>query len=423
MEDLQIDIYTFFGVIEVAIIALVAAAVLVLRGKSLAARIRTLQVQLKKAADVPPPVGFTQYLRDEVLRNQALYDQARASTDEAENTSAELLALRRQCLELEVAAREHENNPVQFQQTLTAGFGALVEQWRPAAETVEVPVAAEGEVDLEEAQGGEEEDVPRARIETHEQEFGRLKQVILNQQDAMAALRAELQAREADIEDLDSILQKLDEFEQHDVELQQCLKVLERENQRLKDATAAGGPDGQSAARSVIEKMDPAQLNGLRNMIGNQQKTIGNLQSLIQELAPEASKAAELVAAIKSIENANRELNTCVAVLEDENVNLRAELDAVNAQLQHQEELAAAAAAVADATQPAAAVVDDGEGAALQDEADDAAPPAEDEEKYQLEIKVQELEALVEFKDAAIEELEKQYHTLEARYLALSGEK
>jgi DNA repair exonuclease SbcCD ATPase subunit len=422
MEDLQIDIYTFFGVIEVALIALVVAGVLGLRGKTLSARIRTLQGQLNKAADVPPPVGFTQYLRDEVLRNQGLYDQANASTDEAEKSSAELLALRRQFLELEVAAREHENNPVQFLQTLTAGFGALVEQWRPPAETVEVAVPAEGVVDLEEAHAGEEEDAPRATLETHEQEFGRLKQVILNQQDAMAALRAELQAREADIEDLDSILQKLDEFERHDAELQQCLRMLERENQRLKDATAAGGKGDKSGARSAIQKLDPAQLNGLRSMIGNQQKTIGNLQSLIQELAPEASKAAELAAAIRSIESANRELNSCVAVLEDENANLRAELDAVNAQLQHQEELAAAAAAVADATEPAAALADDGD-VALQDEADDAGQTAEDEEKYQLEIKVQELEALVEFKDAAIEELEKQYNTLEAKYLALSGEK
>jgi len=36
---------------------------------------------------------------------------------------------------------------------------------------------------------------------------------------------------------------------------------------------------------------------------------------------------------------------------------------------------------------------------------------------------VQELEALVEFKDAAIEELEKQYNTLESKYLTLTGEK
>jgi hypothetical protein len=45
------------------------------------------------------------------------------------------------------------------------------------------------------------------------------------------------------------------------------------------------------------------------------------------------------------------------------------------------------------------------------------------EKKQQLEIKVQELEALLEFKDAAIEELEKQYNTLESKYLALTGEK
>jgi len=40
----------------------------------------------------------------------------------------------------------------------------------------------------------------------------------------------------------------------------------------------------------------------------------------------------------------------------------------------------------------------------------------------ELEGKLQELEALLEFKDAAIEQLEKQHSKLEARFLAVSGE-
>ena len=60
----------------------------------------------------------------------------------------------------------------------------------------------------------------------------------------------------------------------------------------------------------------------------DQQQTIHNLQSLLQELAPEASKAKQLEEAIANIERANMELDSCVAVLEDENTMLRAELEA-----------------------------------------------------------------------------------------------
>ncbi len=406
MDVLQVDIYTFFIVAEVAVLLLVVALAFFVRGKVMAGRVRRLQAQLQAAQEVPEPVGFDQYLRDEVIRNQALIDAAAASEDDAEKKAAELLGLRTRFLELELEAQALVNNPVQFQDRLSAGFSELMEQLRPEPETVEVPVgedtAAEtGEGPANEAEAAEAES--RATLDTHDDEFDRLKQVINNQQDAMSALRAELKAREAEIDDLDSILAKLDEFEQHDSELQQCLKVLEQENQRLKAASEAG--DGSV----TIEKMDPAQLNGLKSMIGNQQQTIANLQNLIQELAPEASKATELAAAIANVQQANQELNSCVAVLEDENAMLRAELEAVNAQLEAQE----AAAETGDA-EPDLVMADEEEGAG------EVSP---DDEKRELEIKVQELEALVEFKDAAIEELEKQYNTLESKYLALTGEK
>jgi hypothetical protein len=81
--------------------------------------------------------------------------------------------------------------------------------------------------------------------------------------------------------------------------------------------------------------------------------------------------------------------------------------------------------AAAAAAEPDLAVMDDSETDPEFEEAtdDEEAGLSPDEEREQLEIKVQELEALVEFKDAAIEELEKQYNTLESKYLALTGEK
>jgi chromosome segregation ATPase len=138
----------------------------------------------------------------------------------------------------------------------------------------------------------------------------------------------------------------------------------------------------------------------LQRLVGDQQKTVAELQELIRELSPEAGKAADLEAAVASIQRANQELTGCVAVLEDENAMLRSELESVNAQLDRQ-----------DAMREEASLE-------ITQELKTA-----DEERRQLEIKVQELGALVEFKDAAIEELEKQYRTLESRYAALSERK
>jgi predicted RNase H-like nuclease (RuvC/YqgF family) len=418
MDDLHIDLYAFFAVAEVAVVLLAVAAAFFLRSRVLSGRVQTLQRQLQRAQEVPEPVTYDQYLRDAIIRNEAIVEQAAVAEDDAERKAAELLRMRKQFLELELAAHALDNNPVQFQDTLAAGLSELIEQLRPAAETVEVSAAEEPSIAVSAAPPAvsPNSDAGRVTRDTHDDEFDRLKQVINNQQDAMAALRAELKAREADIQDLDTILGKLDEYEQHDLELQQCLKVLERENQRLKAVRS-----GDHQSRSVSgEGMKPAQLLGLKNMIGNQQKTIANLQDLIRELAPEASKAADLEAAILSIQRANQELNSCVAVLEDENAMLRAELEAVNAQLDRQE-----TAGRTDVAEPDVALAEPD--VSVDDDADTgdamAGQLSVNEEKQQLEIKVQELEALLEFKDAAIEELEKQYNTLESKYLALTGEK
>jgi len=422
MEDIQIDLYSFLGVLEVAFVLLIIALVFVFRSRSLSGRVQLLQRKLKKAQaqDVVEAVSFDQYLRDEVLRNQELIDNAAASDDDAEKKAAELLKLRNRFLELEVEVRSLESNPVQFQDRLAAGMSDLIEQLRPepehATETVATPDAQQ-----EEAEPGIEQDVveERATIDTHDAEFNRLKDVINNQQDAMAALRQELEAREHEIEDADSLLHKLDDFEKQSAELQQCLNVLEQENERLKALRAAGG----GSAGIDIAAADSVQLDGLKSMMGQQQETITNLQDMIRELAPEASKAKQLEESINTITRTSQELSGCVAVLEDENAMLRVELEQIQLQLEQQAVQQETAQQETAGGEPAAEA-----GAApgiTLDDAPEAEVPAAadaDAEKQELEIKVQELEALVEFKDAAIEELEKQYHKLETKYLAATGE-
>jgi len=407
MEELQVDVITFFGVVEFALILMVIAVVFVVRSKNLAHRMRVLERELKQAADIPDPVSFSQYLRDEVLRNQGLIDNAAASGDDAGKQVAELLKMRKRFLEMEVEARELEKNPVAFQEKLAAGITELVEQLRPEPETVTevVETAAADAAEEDAEQDAAEAASARELIDTHDDEVDHLKQVINNQQDAMEALRAKLKEHEGELQDVDGILRKLDEFEKQSKELHACLKVLEQENERLKTARQEGRDNGR-----VLPPTEPAQLTGLKSMVGKQQETIANLQNLIRELAPEASKAKELEDAINGMQRANQELNGCVAVLEDENAMLRGELEEIQQQLEQQEQAAAAAEEAASADE------------LLQDEEGEAGLSAE-EEKEQLEIKVQELEALIEFKDAAIEELEKQYNALESKYMAATGQK
>ena len=410
MEDFQINLFAFLGVLEFAIGLLAVALFFVVRSKRLAGRVRALNKKLKEAEQQEPEtIGFVQYLRDEVIRNQDFIDRAAASEDDAEKKAGELLQWRKQFLELEVEACALEKNPAEFQDRLAAGMSELIEQLRPEPETVTETVSeatdSTPQADGAAEAGIEEGDEKRKTIDTHDAQLNRLKDVIINQHDAMVALRKELEAREGDIEDLDSILQKLDEFERQSSELETCLSVLEQENERLKAARAAG-----ERGSSEASTREPAQLTGLKSMMNQQQETISNLQNLIRELAPEASKAKELEDSINAITHANQELNDCVAVLEGENTNLRSELEEIQMQLEQQEQ------AAREQSEPAIEPTS-GDEEAAEDEV------SMDEEKRELEIKVQELEALVEFKDATVEELEKQYNILESKYLALTGEK
>jgi len=410
MEDFQINLFAFLGVLELAMVLLAVALFFVARSKHLSSRVRALKKELKEAAqDEPATVGFDQYLRDEVIRNQDLIDSATASQDDAEKKAGELLQLRKQFLELEVEVRALEKNPVEFQDRLAAGMSELIEQLRPEPETVTETVTeatnSPSQADDVAEPGIEEDDEDRTQINTHDAEVSHLKDVINNQQDAMEALRKELEARAGEIEDLGSILAKLDEFEKQSSELESCLNVLEQENERLKAARAAG-----ENRETGTDAREPAQLRGLKSMMGQQQDTINNLQNLIRELAPEASKAKELQNSIDMIHRTNQELNGCVSVLEDENAMLRSELEEIQVQLEQQEQ------AERNQSEPAIESVPD-------EEEPENAEIANGDEMHEMEIKVQELEALVEFKDAAIEELEKQYNILESKYLVLTGEK
>jgi len=415
MDDLQVGMFVFLGVLELAMLAMAASVVFLLRGNRLSHKVRVLEKQLKDSAEVPEAVGFDQYLRDGIIRNEALIDQAAASQDESEKKAAELLKFRKRFLEIELEAHALEANPVAYQDRIAAGLCELVEIMRPEAETVEMEAGSSDAVELEEAPDDEAEtEAERHTIDTTNNEINHLKDVINNQQDAMAALRAELEAH-ADVEGMDSILAQMEDFEKQSAELEHCLLTLESENERLRAIQNEGG------STEKLVPADPAQLTGLKNMVGTQQETIGGLRKLIGELMPEADKAQQLEDSLDSIQRTNQELSGCVSVLEDENTMLRNELEMIEKQLAEQDAQreAEVSAEQVEISEPGIEPLQETE-SAPEDEAGD--PPSHSEQIKEMEIKVQELEALVEFKDATIEELEKQYNALEVKYREATGE-
>ncbi|MDT8387201.1 MAG: hypothetical protein RQ736_06775 [Thiogranum sp.] len=371
MTGSRMDLFALLGVLELALVLVMVALVFIIRSKKLAAQVQSLQRELKNAVVVAERIGFDHYLRDEILRNQGLIEQA-AQEHEKHPDAVRMLTLRTQFLELELQARELEKNPVQFQKRIAAGIQELIASLLPQAKSADA----------------EPESAKPARQlhDTHNEELDHLRQVINNQQDSMKLLRTRLKDSSDEIPDLDSILKKLDEFEKQSRELHHCLETLEAENERLK-AEKKGG------SGTIVRSADTAQLSGLKNMVDKQQTTIASLHTLIRELAPNATKAHELEEALASIQHTNDELTGCVAVLEDENSMLRDELAEIQAHLEKQ---------------------DAGRAEAPEGEADDNSAG-------ELEIRLQELEALLEFKDAAIEELERQYNRLQGRYLAETG--
>ena len=242
---------------------------------------------------------------------------------------------------LEAALRRYRQQPEPpAAQTAAAAEGETVSEPEQAGDGVE------GETETEAETGSEQ---GRTAIDTHEQEFCRLKEVIANQHGAMRALRAELEAQQQASSGVDAAAGLLDEYERQSRELENCVRVLEDENARLKSHRTLSLPGETPPSSGTAD---------LRELVSAQQDTIEGLRSLVTELAPDEAQAQELAAALDAIQHSSGQLAGCVERLEDENRVLRSELEQVREQL----EAGAAQAADVDIA-VAAAPADDSAGA------------------------------------------------------------
>jgi predicted RNase H-like nuclease (RuvC/YqgF family) len=398
--------------LELMLLLLIVAVVMTLRSLALSRQVRDLlgrEHEIIKADHVP----YKAYLRDELIKTRTLLEQQ----PEAE-VAPDWLVARQRFLDLELAAQAVAGDPMAFQEKLDQGFQSLLAHYRPAPKLSTETVQLVEEV--EEVGMAREEPTAAARgrvaeDELHKKEVNRLRDLIGHQQDAMRNLRAELESRSGEIDELEAIVAQLDAFEAQTGELMRCIEVLERENERLKQAREAGDVSGAGTS--------PEELTRLKDMVNDQQSTIGNLQVMLEQLRPEAGKAHELEDMLSNVVKSNKELNTCIMVLEDENQSLRNQLTALERAVAPAADQSADIAVFQQRIQELESLLEfkDATLEQLEQDLDRLRKQAQEGKGDEvLEIKVQELEALLEFKEAAIEELEKQYAALEAKYLELS---
>lgn len=406
---------------ELLLVLLIVAVVLTLRNRALARKLHDLPGREPGVIEAGG-VSYAAYLRDELLKTRALLEQ------HADGESApDWLVARRRFLELELDAQAVAGDPMAFQEKLDGGFQALLDECRPAPENTaedkpeDVQLVEATEPEAEEADVQEPVNARISDDDLHKKEVMRLRDLIGHQQDAMRNLRTELESRSGEIDELETIVAQLDAFEKQMTELVRCIEVLEQENERLKQAREEGVVTGPGT--------NPEELNRLKDMVNDQHSTIGNLQTMLEQLRPEAGKAHDLEDMLNDVVKSNKELNTCIMVLEDENQSLRDQLNTHEKQGDTPGEKDGADIAVfQQRIQELESLLEFKDATLEQLEQDidrlrKEANTCDDSggEDETLEIKVQELEALLEFKEAAIEELEKQYAELEAKYLELSG--
>lgn len=327
----SLGLYTLLGLLEVLLVLGAAAAVLFHRLRRSRAETEALRRHLAEAAPpqdataakpASPQPAYADLLRQQIARSDRLLGEMRDAGDGADAAQAaapgddpatdaltrQMLVLRQRFLQVELDAQEPDaaGETHAWRTRLVDGLRTLVS---------ELPGPG-GSVRDDPSAGRDEETRLREQI-------AHLRSVIDNQHAVMRELREVLEAHGGDSEALQTAVGKLAAAERAQEELQQRFNAVVREKERLQHAS----PDAEL----------------LHDLVGSQQRTIQNLQQLLAQISPAADKAEALHDALGTIQRTNRELNSCVMVLEDENALLRGRVESLQARLAELEGHASAA--------------------------------------------------------------------------------
>lgn len=341
-----LNLFGLLGILEVIVVVVVWAGVMSFKWRGASRDVAALRQQLKEAPivsspiiaapvnapgepSVPPP-EYADFLREQIERSnlllgEAIPEQAEAALEAAQQDDEirirQMLAARHQFLQLELDVQNapQDEDRLAQRQRLVAGMQALLNglSSQPTA-------LSGGDESTDDGSEGETARIGRNEIDKMQEQIGYLRKVIDNQHSAMRELRSLLEKHEGDSDELQEALRKLGDAQAQAVELNRCLEVIEHENDRLKDAR-----HGVTHKGSVVNP--DADL--LRDLVGDQQRTIGKLRNMLRAITPEGGKAGELEEAINKIQRSNNELNSCVVVLEDENNMLRGQVETLRGRL------------------------------------------------------------------------------------------
>lgn len=332
MTELNINLFALLGIIEVLLILMLAGGLLYFHLRNARREAAALREQLQQAgsqtrpAAVEQPVAapaapaepqrdYADFLREQLERSSLLLGEDTSAQPEDEHTR-QMLAARHQFLQLELDVQGVASTAdvAAQRQTLIAGMQALLDGLRNQAQDSAVPAVTEAVEDAS------EEPATRSEVNRLQDQITHLRTVIDNQHSVMRELRQLLEEHGGESEELQEALRKLGDAEAQAIELQRCLEVMEHENEQLQDTAA-------SALTTGMAMSPDAEM--LRDLVGSQQRTISKLQHMLQSLGTDSGKARELDEAIDKIQRANKELNSCVMVLEDENAMLRGQVESL----------------------------------------------------------------------------------------------
>lgn len=343
--NVSLNAYVLFGLLEGLIVLLVVGAGGIFKWRSaqntadsLKAELRQLKSELKrtvaehkrKPAEVAREYG--DFLNEQLAKSSVLLGEnpqldAEQTPEDPAELARQMLAARHQFLQLELdvqaASTGHDVEAqrqavIKGMQTLLAGLALPSCNESTSNETASDEESTDESVAQAATRQRSEEIKLREQVE-------HLRTVVGNQHDVMRELRQLIESSGDESEELQAALRKLQDAESQSIEMQRCLDVLEHENERIKHAgKSAGG----------IRK-DLASPDGdmLRDLVGNQQRTIGKLQSMLRTLSPDSGKSKEFEDAINKIQRTNNDLNSCVMVLEDENNHLRDKVDTLQVRI------------------------------------------------------------------------------------------
>lgn len=337
---ISLNLYVLLGLLELLIVLVVLGVMVTFQWRAAKRKAEALSKELHNAKNeirmhagksVVKPGGeapeslsdYSYFLREQLEQSSIMLgDAPQIQTDQdAENpadVTRQMLAARHQFLQLELdvqslsaerSVEAQRKSVVEGMQALLAGLATHAEA---QPETDEAAADAAAEVPVSTSLN--EEQKLRGQVEF-------LRNVVSNQHDVMHELRQLLEEHDSDSDKLQAAMRKLGDAEKQGKALQRHLDELEDENALKKRA------EGKSSGKQMDAASPDSDM--LRDLVGNQQRTIGNLQNLLRNLPSDSGKTKELDDIINKIQRTNNDLSSCVMVLEDENDNLRERVESL----------------------------------------------------------------------------------------------